>query len=77
MCRIWDDEMIPGSWNFMTVVQIYKGKGLKELLENNRFIHTKPWMPKLFESIVVEKTKAKIVEKLSKFHIGGTVGHRP
>ena len=59
------------------LVQIYKGKGLKELLENNRYIHSKPWKPKLFESMVVAKIKPKIFEKTSKFQIGGTPGHRP
>ena len=49
--RIWQTEEIPSAWDLTTLVQIYKGAGAREKLENNRFIHSKTWMPKLFESI--------------------------
>ena len=41
MERIHSEEVIPGSWENTVLVQIYKGKGLRELLENSRFIHSK------------------------------------
>ena len=75
--RVWEDEVAPADWECTTLVQIFKGKGLKEILENNRYVHTKSWMPKLFESILVQRMKPKIMENMTKFLLGGTVGHRP
>ena len=75
--RIWKEETTPSEWEYTTLIQIYKGKGLKEMLENNRFIHTKEWMPKLFEYITVSKMKPQILSKISKYQIGGKPGHRP
>ena len=34
-------------------------------------------LPKLFEGIVVDKSKENIIQKCSKFQIGGIPGHRP
>ena len=75
--RIWKEERSPSEWEYATLIQIYKGKGLKEMLENNRFIHTKEWMPKLFEYITVSKMKPQILSKISKYQIGGKPRHRP
>ena len=35
---IWENEVIPSSWDDTTLIQIYKGKGAPEKLDNNRFI---------------------------------------
>ena len=55
---------------------IYKGVGLKEVMDNNRFIHSKNWMPRIFEDLVVSNVKTKIQEKTTKYQIGGMKGHR-
>ena len=58
------------------LIMLYKGKGLAEIMDNNRFIHSKVWMPRLFEDLVVTKMKSKVQEKTTKFQIGGMKGHR-
>ena len=45
-------------------------------MDNNRFIHSKFWMPRLFEDLVVAKMKSKVQIKTTKFQIGGMKGHR-
>ena len=42
--RIGKEESIPTDWECTTLVQIFKGKGSPEKLENNRFVHTKLWI---------------------------------
>ena len=56
---------------------MYKGKGDATDLNNQRNIHVKSYLPKAFETGVVNKSKTKIVEKCSKFQIGALPGHRP
>lgn len=74
--RIWETEDIPKAWEFTLLIMLYKGRGLKEIMDNNRFIHSKDWMPRLFEDLVVDKMKPKVQEKTTKFQIGGMKGHR-
>ena len=57
---------------------IFKGKGKKENLSDNRFIHSKSWLPRLVEGLIVEEgVKEALVTKSSMFQIGGQPGHRP
>ena len=28
--RIWEEEVVPAEWDYTTLIQIFKGKGLKE-----------------------------------------------
>ena len=58
-------------------MQLYKGKGDFCDYNNQRNIHTKEDQPKLFEGIVVDRSKPKMVKHCSKFQIGGIPGHRP
>ena len=51
-------------------------KGDFSNFNNQRNIHTKDYIPKLFEGIVVDKSKDKIVAACSKFQIGGLPKHR-
>ena len=39
MKRIWETETIPEEWDFTLLIMLYKGRGLKESMDNNRFIH--------------------------------------
>jgi hypothetical protein len=58
---------------------IFKGgKGKKEILSDNRFIHSKTWMPRLAEALVVEEgMKKPLVENSTIYQIGGQSKHRP
>ena len=58
------------------LIQLFKGKGSKEDLEFYRFIHTKEWFPKIFEALVVDKMKPKLIKKMSIYQIA-KAGHRP
>ena len=75
MKLVWDSEEIPASWNLTTLVQIFK-KGLKSSLDSYRFVHTKNWMPRVFDGIVFNKMKHTLVSNMSKFQIGAKPGHR-
>ena len=74
--RIWDSEIIPKGWESTLLIMLYKGRGLKESMDNNRFIHSKDWFPRLFEDLVVSKMKVKVLKKATKYQIGGMKGHR-
>jgi hypothetical protein len=75
--KIWKSENITEGWEYTLLIMLYKGSGLRECMDNNRFIHCKLWMPRLFEDIVVLKMKARIQrEKNTKYQIGGMKGHR-
>ena len=36
MKRIWETESIPEEWDFTLLIMLYKGRGLKESMDNNR-----------------------------------------
>ena len=74
--RIWDEEKIPDSWNKSTLVQLYKGSGPKNRLENQRFIHMKGEFSKFFGNLLMDSAKASIFENMSPFQIGTKPGHR-
>ena len=76
MERIWESEYIPDGWKYTMLIMLYKGRGLKEVMDNNRFIHSKDWMPRFFEDLVVSKMKNKVNKKTTKYQIGGMKGHR-
>ena len=50
---VWDQEAMPEAWQKTNIIQIYKGKGPEEDLDNQRNIHVKSDIPKLFGHIVV------------------------
>ena len=72
-----ENEKFPDSFDCTTLHQIYKGKGIKEDLSNSRFIHSKTWLPRTCEAMVVDMMKTQIITKSSKFQIGGFAKHRP
>ena len=41
--RMLDEEEFPRVFDNTTLYQIYKGKGKREVLSNNRYIHSKEW----------------------------------
>ena len=76
LCRVWESEDIPEQWSDTTLIQLFKGKGSREDLSGYRFLHTKHWLPKTFEALVVDKMKTKLVDKMSKYQVA-KAGQRP
>ena len=57
---------------------LYKGKGKRENLNDNRFIHCKEWFPRAAEGLVVQDgLKRCLVDGSSIYQVGGQPGHRP
>ena len=79
MCKkMFQTESFPDSFKDTILHMLYKGKGRKEELSCNRFIHCKTWLPRLAEACLVEGgIKKHMVEKSSRFQVGGQAGHRP
>ena len=75
--KVWTSEEKPQQWRNTTIIQLYKGKGVKEDPDMLRNIHTKDEYSKGFDQIIVNKSKAKMIQKCSKFQIGAIQGHRP
>ena len=71
-----EEENFPKSFDKTSLVQIYKGKGPSNVLSNSRFIHTKDWLPRTCESLIVTEMKDSIFNSSSKFQIGGQPKHR-
>ena len=76
--RMFHDEIFPDSFKDTVLHMVYKCKGRKEELSSNRFIHCKPWLPRLAEALLVEGgMKGPLVEASSMYQVGGQAGHRP
>ena len=65
-CSVWKNETIPEVWYNSLLVQIYKGKGSPNNLDNIRHIHLKEEVPKLFSQIVTMAAKDNRVANMSK-----------
>ena len=74
--KVWESEIKPESWKKTTIVQLYKGKGDKRSFTNQRNIHTKPEITKVFGHLVMSQIKDRILSNMSKFQIGTKTGHR-
>ena len=72
-----EEEQFPRSFDNTTLHQIYKGKGKREVLSNNRYIHSKDWLPRTAEALVVDNMKDTILRGSSPYQIGGQAKHRP
>ena len=75
--RMLMDEEFPVVFDNTTLFQIYKGKGKREILANNRYIHSKDWLPRLAEGMAVEEMRNVILDGSSPYQIGGQPGHQP
>ena len=79
MCqRMFLEESFPSEFQNTTLHMIFKGgKGKQNVLENNRFVHCKEWLPRVAESLVVEDgLKDPLIQGSSIYQIGGQPGHR-
>ena len=54
---VWQTEQKPQQWRNTIIVQLQKAKGNINSFDSLRNIHTKEFIPKLFEGIVVDKSK--------------------
>ena len=72
----WDSEDKPDQWRKTMIIQLFKGKGEKNEFSNQRNIHTKLDVPKLFGHMVMSHAKGKIIANMTKFQIGTKTGHR-
>ena len=55
MCeKMFKTEQFPETFKDAMLHMLYKGKGRKEDLSCNRFIHCKSWLPRLAEACLVE-----------------------
>ena len=71
------EEVFPESFKQTILHMIYKGKGRRENLSENRFIHSKTWLPRVVEGLVVQGgLREPLLEKSSAYQIGGQPGHR-
>ena len=73
---MWHSENVPDNWHNSTLVQLFKGKGDRTVLDNFRHIHIKEEIPKLFGHLVMSASRDTLFKNMSKFQIGAT-GHRP
>ena len=77
LCKvIWKTEEFPCVWEKSTLVQLYKLKGPRSVLDNNRHIHIKEEYPKKIGHLVVSAAKDKMISNLTKFQIATKPGHR-
>ena len=61
LCKCaWASEALPQSWQETKLIQLYKGKGSQNLLQNMRYIHIKSEFPKFFGHIVVSSMKTEL-----------------
>ena len=72
------EETFPSEFQNTTLHMVFKGKGRKEVLSDNRFIHSKTWFPRLVEGLVVEGgLRSALIGGSSMYQIGGQPRHRP
>ena len=73
-----EKEEFPIEFQDTTLHMIFKGgKGRRQNLPDNRFVHSKPWWPRTIEACIVEEgLKGPLVGGSSIYQIGGQPGHR-
>ena len=64
--KMFQAKQFPEAFKDTILHMIYKGKGKKEELPNNRLIHCKSWLPHVAEASLVEgRIKQAMVEQSS------------
>ena len=74
--KVWKYEVVPDGWFNSTLVQLYKGKGSINELNNMGYIHIKDDIQKLFGQIIMAAAKDNLIDNMSKFQIATKPGHR-
>ena len=73
--RMIEEENFLNRFDETILHQLWKKKGIKENLNNHRYIHIKDWLPRLCECLVVGKMKEDILKGGTSYQIGGIPGH--
>jgi hypothetical protein len=77
LCQVvWRTETQPDRWFKSMLIQSYKGKGSRSILDNMRHLHIKDEFPKFFGHLVVSACKEKMTSNMTKYQIGTKPGHR-
>ena len=73
-----EKEVFPSSFKETTLHMIFKGgKGRRQNLSDNRFVHSKFWFPRTVEGLLVlQGLKEPLIRGSSIYQIGGQPGHR-
>ena len=74
--RMLDEENFSKNFDDTILNQIWKQKGQKSVLKNNRYIHSKGWLQRTVEAMVVMEMKSPILLASTPYHIGGQEGNR-
>ena len=74
--RLIKYEEFPKIFSETVLKQLWKKKGKREVLDNQRYLHLKLWKPRLTECLVTGMMKEDIIRAGTKFQIGGSPGHR-
>ena len=69
--RMIEEEKFGRAFGDTTLYNIYKGKRRNEDLDSMRFIHSKSYLPRTVEAVVVDGMKEDILEGSSIYKIGG------
>ena len=73
---VWKTEKIPEPWRKSTLIQLFKGKGKRNILSNQRFLHDKKDLMKFLGQLVMHHAKDTMIENMTKFQIACKPGHR-
>ena len=69
--KIYVSEDIPTKFQSTELMQLFKNKGSRNELKNNRFIHLKEHGPKLLERMIMMKLERRMSSATPSFQIGG------
>ena len=69
--KIYSTESIPVKFQTTELMQLFKNKGSRNELKNNRFIHLKEHGPKLLERMIMMKLDKRMSVATPSFQIGG------
>ena len=71
LSRMYRDETIPRDFQSTTLMKLYKNKGSRNELNNNRFIHLKDYASKIYERLIMQKIEGRMSSSTPDFQIGG------
>ena len=69
--KVYSTECIPQKFQTTELMQLFKNKGSRNELKNNRFIHLKEHGPKLLERMIMMKLEKRMSAATPSFQIGG------
>ena len=64
-------EIMPEKFYITELFMLFKGKGIRNELNANRFIHLKTFGPKIFEKLLMVKLETKLSDLTPAYQVGG------